>query len=135
MRAFPELRWRSGMEAPRPAPPQRPWAPAGYRVVELADQPTAAPPRPAPPPSVPLGYRAIQVAEETAPTPPRAPSASARPAKGPPSRSPEPTAIWLPLAAGAVLIPGLLIALTAVASPDPAPVRPPAGITVQVDDQ
>jgi hypothetical protein len=90
-----------------PLPLQDPWSPAGYRVVQVADEIVAqvadeqapaaqarsranrsgeGPKHTQPPraPSSPLGYRVQQVAEETVPPDPRAPAPKARSAERPP---------------------------------------------------
>jgi hypothetical protein len=73
------------MKVPCPVPLQSPWSPAGYQVVEVADEVTvipASPPRsrsggdttvPESPrrPSSPVGYRVTQVGEEHVPGPSR----------------------------------------------------------------
>jgi hypothetical protein len=120
----------------------------GYRVVEVADErvPAALPashsarqrsrPEPAQPPAAPLGYRVIQVAEEISPRPPRAASPSRRTGSGPLPRPPEPLSLGRPIAAGGLILVGLILGAVVVSLQGPACIMPPpAGCVEQAGDQ
>jgi hypothetical protein len=84
------------MRVPCPVPLQSPWSPAGYQVVQVAEEqvPAARPqggkagPQPARLPSSGVGYKVIQVVDEQGPALQRAPVPNVRLRRAPrPSRS------------------------------------------------
>src|SRR5262249_36505401 len=131
VRAFAELRWRcSTMKVPCPVPLQSPWSPAGYQVVEVADEKTPAVPGHAPTtsparagkkpepkwlPSSPLGYRITQVADEEVPAPVRSRWSHVPVARVVGPRRTPPLVVWGSLMGGGVFVVAFLFVMLMVA--------------------
>jgi hypothetical protein len=99
---------------PCPVPLERPWSPAGYQVVEVANEWGPAPrpaddTEPARQPSSPLGYRVTVVPPAESPRHAPAPRTAARRSRvvkthGPRRHKGQPFVLWGALAAGGLLV-------------------------------
>jgi hypothetical protein len=119
------------MRVPCPVPPQAPWSPVGYQVVQVADEQTLVPPaaaqpdRPEPARS-PVGYRVVQVADERSAGAPRPPARRARRAWPPPSEAPRRLPPWGAVVAGGFGLMALVVLLGVIALALGTPDRPPS---------